>query len=446
MGSIVRYYLFIALGVFGCCSARHVSAQTIATIFRPVCSEGENRTPDDALVDMRSFNGIAIGSGGLYITEWNSGDVLKVDFSGGCMQPIGHKANSPRPDHLTTLGASVMYPHGIATDKAGNIYVAQYHGCVVRRIAPDGSAAIIAGKSICRYGGDGGPATAAMLGVPNDVAADDNGNVYVTDELNHIVRKITPDGFIVTVAGTPEAKGYNGDGGPAVLARLNMPWGIAVNTEGHIFIADTKNNVVRRVDAEGIITTYAGNGTKGYGGDNGPATAAKLNGPKGIEVDKDGNLFIADEQNHVVRKVTPSGIITTCAGTGIRGASRDGVPATAAMLTNPRDVAVDDAGNLYIIDFSNDNTRRIHMVSMPGSDGAVKVSLGESSGRFIQIENCTYETVSILDAGGKTVSQQAVTGRTFRIDISMLPPGNYTLDFRKNGYNNKTVLFSVSEQ
>lgn len=442
-----RNFLFqiVAAFIVSMC-AGSANAQSITTITRPLCNSVEGNTPIDELVELRTFNGIATdNAGNVYVTEWNSGDVLKIDLQSDCMQPIGRKSNSPRPDHLTTLGASVMYPHGILTDNAGNIYVAQYHGCVVRKIAPDGSAEIIAGRSICRFGGDNGPATAAMLGSPNDMAIDAAGNLYVTDELNHVVRKITADGFITTVAGTPEVKGYSGNGGPAVLARLNKPWGIAVNAEGHLFIADTRNHVVRRVNSDGIISNYAGNGNKGYSGDNGPATAATLNEPMGLALDNAGNLYIADEHNHVVRKVSPQGIITTFAGTPGPGDGRDGAAATMAKLTNPRDVAVDADGIVYIIDYNNDLMRRIHMVGARNTEAsAVKVSMAESSDRYIQIENCSYTSVAIIDGSNKVVSEQVVTGKSFRIDISMLAPGNYTLDFKKPG-NNKLVHFSVSE-
>lgn len=442
-----RIFKFLVIGgLMWCVCGEGVHAQTIATIARPVCAPAEAKNATDELVDLRSFNGIATdNAGNIYVTEWNSGDILKIDLQSDCMQPVGRKSNSPRPDHLTTLGASVMYPHGIATDNAGNIYVAQYHGCVVRKISPDGHAAIIAGRSICRFGGDNGPATAAMLGSPNDIAIDAAGNVYITDELNHVVRKVTADGFITTVAGVPEMKGYSGNGGPAVLAKLNRPWGIAVNKDGHLFIADTKNNVVRRVDGEGLISNYAGNGSKGYSGDNGPASAAMLNEPMGLALDSEGNLYIADEHNNVVRKVSAKGIITTFAGAVAAGDARDGVAATMAKLANPRDVAVDADGVVYIIDYNNDLMRRIHVVGAQNSDqAAVKVSMAESSDRYIQIENCTYASVAIIDGSNKVVSEQAVTGKTFRIDISMLAPGNYTLDFKKQG-SNKLVHFSVSE-
>jgi hypothetical protein len=203
--------------------------------------------------------------------------------------------------------------------------------------------------------------------------------------------------------------------------------------------------VVRKVDGEGIISNYAGNGNKGYSGDNGPASAATLNEPMGIALDGEGNLYIADEHNNVVRMVTAKGIITTFAGVAGAGDARDGMAATMAKLTNPRDVAVDDNGVVYIIDYNNDLMRRIHVIgARNGEQTGVKVSMAESSERYIQIENCTYATVAIIDSTNKVVSEQAVSGKTFRIDISMLAPGNYTLDFKKKG-SNKLVHFSVSE-
>ncbi|GAA4469330.1 hypothetical protein GCM10023093_28580 [Nemorincola caseinilytica] len=421
-------------------------AQVITTISRSICTT-PSANDNNTFLDLRSFNGIAVdGTGNIYVTEWNSGAVLKVSETDDCMKVFAGSGDLSAAERGSEKGASILYPHGIAADKVGNIYVAQYHGCVVRRISPDGTNTIVAGNKICGYNRDGKPATATWMGNPNGVTIDGNGNMYIADEMNQVVLKVTPDGYMVTYAGTSGLKGYSGDRGSALVARLNMPYGLAAGVNGDMYISDTKNHVVRRVDAEGIITTVAGNGSKGYEGDGGPATAAKLHEPRGIAVDGEGNLYIADENNHVVRKVTPAGIISTYAGNGRKGHSRDGAPATAISLTNPRDVAVDDDGNLYIIDFDSDNTRRIHKVAAVGVPRAeLKVSPGQTA-HYIRVDNCTYTSVTILDASEKVMSEQAVTGRSFQVSIAGLAPGNYILDFRKPGMESKKVRFSVSEQ
>ena len=206
--------------------------------------------------------------------------------------------------------------------------------------------------------GDGGAATAAALMNPGGVAVDAAGTLYIADTDNNRIRKVTTAGVITTVAGNGLA-GAGGDGGQAVFASLHSPHGVAVDAAGNLYIADTDNNRIRKVTPAGIITTVAGTGISGHSGDGGPATAARLNYPVGVAVDAAGNLYIADTGNSRIRKVTPAGVITTLAGTGIGGYSGDGGPATAAQLKYPFGVAVDAAGNLYIADSGNNSIRKV---------------------------------------------------------------------------------------
>lgn len=422
-----------------CCEA-----QVITTIAAPICTSAQ-KEEGNTFVDLRSFNGIAAdGAGSVYVTEWNSGITLKMAEGADCLKKFADPGSLTASDRGSAVGASVLYPHGVAADRQGNIYVAQYHGCVVRKISKEGVSEIVAGNKLCGYNGEAVPATAGRMGNLNDVAIDERGNLFIADEFNRVVIKVTNDGYMLTYAGTTGAKGYSGDGGSALRARLQQPYAVAVGLNGELFISDPKANVVRKVDADGIITTYAGTGEKGYEGDKGPATAAKLHEPKGLAVDRDGNLYIADENNHVVRKVTSKGTISTFAGNGMAGSCRDGEPATSSSLTNPRDIAVDDNGSVYIIDFDKDVTHRIHKVLGPGVEEDIRISMGESA-HYIKVDNCTYRSVVVLDAANKVVSEQDVTSRSFRISIEGLAPGNYTLDFRKKGHN-KMVRFAVSEQ
>jgi sugar lactone lactonase YvrE len=226
-----------------------------------------------------------------------------------------------------------------------------------------GSIVTVAGTGKAGYSGDGGPATQAMLNTPFGIALDAAGNLYISDTNNYRVRKVAPDGTITTVAGTGQA-GYSGDGGPATEARLNgFLGGLTVDGAGNLFVTDTRNNRVRKVAPDGIITTVAGGGHPSSGlGDGGPAVEARLDSPGGLAADATGNLFITDGgfyHNCRVRKVAPDGTITTVAGTGTAGYSGDGGPATQAQLRNVFGLTVDATGNLFIADSSNGAVRQV---------------------------------------------------------------------------------------
>ena len=202
----------------------------------------------------------------------------------------------------------------------------------------------VAGSS---FMGDGGPATAAQIGSIQGVAMDGKGNLYLSDTDNNRVRKVDPGGIITTIAGTGTA-GFSGDGGPATSAQLNLPYGLAVDSARNLYIADLGNNRVRRVGPDGTIVTIAGTGVEGYSGDGGPASAAQLSTPRNLAVDAAANLYIAEFAGHRVRKMTPAGAIATVAGTGIAGLGGDGGPATVAQISFPAGLAVDRTGALLI--------------------------------------------------------------------------------------------------
>jgi uncharacterized protein (TIGR03437 family) len=220
--------------------------------------------------------------------------------------------------------------------------------------------------------GDGSPAIDAQIGAIQGVAADRFGNVYLSDTAHNCVRKIDPGGTITTVAGNGTA-GFSGDGGPATSAQLNLPYGVAVDLNGYLYIADLHNNRVRRVSPAGTIETYAGSNGDGSSGDGGPATSAQMLSPRNVAVDSAGNLYIAEFAAHRVRKVAPNGLISTAAGTGIEGFRGDGGPATAAQLAFPAGLALDRAGNLYVADSQNQRIREIV------SSGQIVTALGGST-------------------------------------------------------------------
>ena len=259
--------------------------------------------------------------------------------------------------------AALNGPFGVAADPTGHVYVADRLNNVVRRITDDGRIVTWAGTGMAGFSGDGGAATAATLNNVTGLACDGNGMLYIADKSNHRVRKIAEDGRILTIAGNGTA-GFGGDGGPATAAMLANPFGVAVDQAGNVYVADQGNDRIRKIDAQGIISTVAGNGTAGYSGDGGPATGAMLHGAYGVAVDYSGGLYIADVDNERIRKVSKAGIITTFAGMGTGGYSGDGGPATAAELYEPIGVAIDYTGSVFIADAWNS---RIRMVDRYGT-------------------------------------------------------------------------------
>jgi uncharacterized protein (TIGR03437 family) len=221
--------------------------------------------------------------------------------------------------------------------------------------------------------GDGGPATAAQIGAIQGVAVDRLGNVYLSDTDHHRVRKVDTHGIITTIAGTGLA-GFSGDGGPATAAQLNTPYGVAVDLAGAVYVADFLNNRVRRIGPDGAIATFAGSGGDASSGDGGPATAAQLLEPRNVAVDAAGNLYISEFGANRVRKVTLDGNIQTAAGTGLEGNSGDGLPAVTAQLNQPAGLTVDRTGALYIADTGNNLVRKV----LPG--GIMSTVLGKTPG------------------------------------------------------------------
>src|SRR3990172_5145345 len=244
--------------------------------------------------------------------------------------------------------------------------------------AAAGVISAIAGPGTGGFSGDGAAATSAQLNAPYGVAVDGVGNVFIADANNHRVRRIDAvTGFIGTIAGTG-INGFSGDGGAATSAQLNSPLGVAVDGVGNVFIADSSNHRVRRVDAvTGFISTFAGTGTFGFSGDSAAATSAQLYYPWGGAVDGGGNVFIGDSFNHRVRRVDAgTGFISTLAGTGTAGFSGDGAAASSAQLYNPRGVAADGDGNVYIGDTNNHRIRKIDADLYAETVGLVDPSAG----------------------------------------------------------------------
>jgi sugar lactone lactonase YvrE len=263
------------------------------------------------------------------------------------------------------LSASLLNPMDMIADNSGNVYFTDGSSTnySIRKVGANGIITRFAGNNTAGYSGDGGQANVAQLNNPWGLAFDNSGNLLIADVGNRIIRSVAPNGIITTIAGTPGVYGYSGDGGQATAAQLGAPAGMCVDAAGNIYFADPGKNVIRKIHTDGIITTIAGNGNSGYSGDGGQATAAKLNSPYDVCVDASGNLYVADKGNHAIRKINPNGIITTVAGIGGSlnyGFTGDEGNATAAKLNNPQSVSVDVSGNLFISDNSNSRIRKVN--------------------------------------------------------------------------------------
>jgi hypothetical protein len=346
------------------------------------------------------------GSGNLFIAaddyNYNTQRIYKVGGDGLISTIVGK--NVTYGDGGAATNAILSDPQGMAADAYGNLFVADGDHSLVRKVDTNGIITTGAGNGTFGFSGDGGAATNASLNYPMSVALDSVGNLYIADYDNQLVRKVDAAGVITTVAGNgTNGSGsgtYSGDGGAATNAGLNGPDAVAVDTLGNLYIADTGNQRIRKVDATGVISTVAGNGTSGFSGDGGRATNASLAlNNCGIALDSAGNLFIADFSNYRIRKVNTNGIISTVAGNGTNGYSGDGGLATNAEFGNPNDVAVDAAGNLYIADYYNSAVRKVDssgvITTVAAGLGAFRVVTDHAGNLFVS----DFDTSTVLRLG-----------------------------------------------
>jgi trimeric autotransporter adhesin len=341
---------------------RRVDAQT--AIITTVAGNGISAfNGDGGLATNASLsapNGIALdGMGNLIIADQLNNRIRKVDARTGIITTIAG-SELPIGDNDLAIKANVGDPFSVVVESSGNILISDSGNRRVRRVnIANGSITTIAGNGTLGFSGDNGPATQASF-APNTIAQDSNGNIFIVDPVFHVVRRITPTGTINTVAGTGKF-GFSGDNGLATNAQLDSPRGIAVDSAGNLFIADLFNSRIRRVDARtGIITSVAGNGRANITGDGGPATQASLAFPLAVTVDRNNNIFILDLVGNLVRRIDGrTGIITTIAGTGNASFSGDGGPAINAAINTAFGLIADNNGNLFIADTGNSRIRRI---------------------------------------------------------------------------------------
>lgn len=339
---------------------------------------------------------------------------------------------------------------GTAMDSAGNLYIADYGNHVIRKVGTNGMATIVAGTGSASFSGDGGAATNAGLFSPIDVILDSAGNLLIADSSNNRIRKVDTNGVISTVAGngTTPFSSQVGDNGAATNAGINTPEGICLDTNGNLFIADTLDQRIRKVATNGTITTVAGNGTAGFTSDGGQATSSELNNPTSVTMDSSNNLYIADSANNRIRKVSASGSISTVAGTGTAGYSGDSGAGTSAKINNPLGVAFDaTARNMFIVDEGNYRVRKmtnniITTVAGSGTNGYSGDGGLATNANLAFVQNVSVDKTGnlfIADAGNDLIRKAGTNGNISTVAGRVLNDGDFATNATLN-FDYGTVL------
>jgi uncharacterized protein (TIGR03437 family) len=319
-------------------------------------------------------------AGNLFITDQFNNRIRKVAPNGTISTVAGTGVAGFSGDGGPAIDAEINTPTGIGGDNSGNLYIADVVNQRIRKVDSSGIITTFAGNGNKGYGGDGGLAIDASFYNAVRVAIDPSGNVLVADQSDHRIRRIAPSGLITTIAGNGVGA-FSGDGGPAINASLNNPTAVAVDGGGVIYISDQFNQRIRKIALDGTITTIAGNGNPGFGGDGGPANAAILNYPGGITVDAAGNLYFNDDINFRTRMIAANGTINTIAGSGTQGFSGDGGAALAAALNGNFGVALDLLGNMYIADSTNNRIREVY-AAVPGLTPVISAAAFTNAASF----------------------------------------------------------------
>ncbi len=395
--------------------------------------------------------------GNLYIADYYNNRIRKINTAGIIFTIAGNGTQGYSGDGGQATNAELYYPSGVTFDAVGNLYISDSHNnCVRKVILSTGIILTIAGTGICCSNlGDGGEATAAELGDPTGITFDAIGNLYIADYGNNRIRTINTAGIINTIAGNGAA-GYYGDGGQATAAELYVPDWVAFDSKGNLYIVDAYNQRIRMVNTSGIISTVAGNGTIGYSGDGGQATVAELDDLAGVALDASSNLYISGSNDRIRKIISSTGIICTIAGNGTAGFSGDGGQAIAAELYGSVALTFDVSGNLFISDAGNNRIRKVTNVGQMGLQQVAGINnqvlvYPNPVSNSLQVSftgNIQNMSIEIYNMMGESVLRQSTTsplppskGETFVIDMADFKEGVYLLKIETNeGIETKKII------
>ena len=384
-------------------------------------------------------------SGNVYIVDFNNYRVRKIKKSTGMIQTFAGNGTYGYTGDNTDATTAELCPRGVAADFRGNVFISDAVHHVIRRVNTLGIISTYAGTGAAGYTRDGFAATTAKLNTPFGITCDKSGNLYIADAGNHAIRMVDTFGVISTVAGTG-LPGLPASGIPAISTPLDSPYAVAVSGKGELFIADHQNNVVRKVDLLGDIYTFAGTGVVGYAGDGGLAVAASLNYPKGVAVDSEGNVYIADSYNNVIRMVDTFLKVSTFAGNSFAGFGGDLGSPTGANLFHPHGVAVDSFGSVYIADVNNQRIRKVYITTLGVDDVTNASDIAAYPNPFsntISVSGLNKaDKVCLYDLVGKPVSETwTVKGAGEQaFEIGDLAQGMYFLQVNDANGNKKTTI------
>ncbi len=415
-----------------CLLVLHCNAQIINTVAGNGVQGYGGDAGAAANAQLNQPQGVAADAfGNIYIADYIGCRIRKVNSSGIISTVAGNGTAGFSGDGGPSVNAQVNYPQDVAVDAAGNVYIADSNNNRIRKINTSGIITTVAGTGAMTFGGDGGPAINAQLADPVALCVDASGNIFVSDVLNNRIRKISSSGTISTLAGTG-VSGFSGDGGLATSAQIDYPYGITADPLGNIYFSDFYNNRIRKVNTAGVISTVAGTGAQGFSGDGGLATSAQIKQPIGITFGG-GNFYFCDNQSRI-RKVDGAGIISTIAGNGVSGYSGDGGPALFAKVYTAG-VSVNTAGDLYLADIGNNRIRKVTAIPTAGTEleyGASDCTIYPNpANTLVSLKSETGEvkTIVVINSSGQEMYRSDFQS-DLSLDVSGLSPGIYVVSIR----------------